>query len=1086
MRIAVSALAVTLLTLSHVDAQISPLPLNGLEWRGIGPAATGGRIADLAVVKAAGQADIIYVATTTGGVFKSNNAGISFTPIFDHSGAMMSTGAIAVAPSNSTIVWVGTGEADNRQSSSWGDGVYKSLDSGTTWQKVGLADTRHIGKIVIHPSDPNTVYVAAVGHLWGSNRERGVFKTTDGGKTWKKVLYKDENTGAIDLVMDPKNPDVLYAAMYQRQRKGWGYNGGGAGSGIFRTMDGGTSWTELKNGIPAGDKGRIGLAVFAGDNRAVYAIVEADPTPAGRGEGGESAAASGAEPAAPAGPGRRGPQSGDAITAHGGVFRSLDSGETWQHMTGLNPRPTYYSRIYVDPKDMNRVYVMGSNRGVFISDDGARNFREVFSEVHGEDHILWIDPDSPNHMVVGGDGGVSISFDRGSTWLFRINLPLGQFYNISANNRDPFTVCGGLQDNGSWCTPVATNLTYGVSFKDAYNVGGGDGMHAIFADDHTLLVSSQNGATGRVDLDTMERQAIGPVQLEEKPQPGKPGHRWYWTTPLIVSTHDPETIYTGAEEVFRSEDRGVTWKQISPDLTAHIDRDQLAMMGSPIGKNALSKHDGQTNFSTLTVIAESPIDKAVLYTGADDGVVQMTRDGGQHWNNLTQNIGGLPAMLNISGIVASKYSAGRVYLTVDGHFNDDYHAYIFVSEDYGKNWRPIGVGLPETSVHRLREHPSKAELLVAGTEEGVYATFDRGAHWTSLNTNVPPVPVYDLLFQQTSNALVLGTHGRGIWVLDHDEPLTDMPQEIAAKEFLFPIPPVHHQRFYTGQFWFGQGEFFAPNPPAGAVVTYILPKAVTGGVPIVITDAAGKTVRTLQGPAQTGLNRACWDLREAPPIPDPNPAPIATCITTGTARDASTVPVIPPSGQVPNAPGGGARGGRGLGPVVLPGRYIVEVGSFKQGVSVEPDPRFTISQSDRTKRHSAIMNAYSIQQQLVPARDAARGLSDQMTALRQYFSALGAKTSIQAIDKVTPEITKAQTQVDRAIAAAAQVENAMEGYDGLPTAAQLRQIDWAWEDGRTSTIAVNKLITESAPAVYSSLGGAVKLPTLNPVAIPAR
>jgi hypothetical protein len=348
--------------------------------------------------------------------------------------------------------------------------------------------------------------------------------------------------------------------------------------------------------------------------------------------------------------------------------------------------------------------------------------------------------------------------------------------------------------------------------------------------------------------------------------------------------------------------------------------------------------------------------------------------------------------------------------------------------------------------------------------------------------------VYDLLFQQTSNALVLGTHGRGIWVLDHDEPLTEITPEIAAKEFLFPIPPVHHQRLYTGQFWFGHGEFFAPNPPAGAVVTYILPSAMPGGVPIVIADANGKTIRTLHGPAQAGLNRACWDLREAPPIADPNPAPIAICITTGAARGPGTNPVIPPSGQVPNAQGGGGggRGGRGVGPVVLPGRYTVAVGSLKQDVTVEPDPRFTISELDRKQRQAAILSACSIQRQLVPARDAARTLIDQMAGLRQYFNAAGEKTSVEAIDKVTPEITKAQAQIDRAIAAAAQVENAIDGYDGLPTSAQLRQIDWAWEDATASATAVNKLITESVPAAYSSLGGAVRQPRLDPVAVPAR
>jgi photosystem II stability/assembly factor-like uncharacterized protein len=1084
MRLAAWTLAVTFSILSPMGAQITSATLGGLEWRSIGPAATGGRIADLAVVKAPGQADIIYVATTSGGVFKSVNAGISFAPVFDRAGAMMSTGAIAVAPSNPTVVWVGTGEADNRQSSSWGDGIYKSLDAGATWRKMGLADTRHIGKIVIHPGDPNILYVAAVGHLWGSNSERGVFKTSDGGKTWKKILYKDENTGAIDLVMDPKNPDVLYAAMYQHQRKGWGYNGGGPASGIFRTMDGGASWTELKHGLPGGDKGRIGLATFARDNRILYAIVEADPTGPGRGEGGESVAP----------PLARAPQSPDTITARGGVFRSLDGGETWQHMSGLNPRPMYYSRIYVDPKDVNRVYIMGSNRGVFISDDGARHFTEVFSQVHGEDHILWIDPESPNHMVVGGDGGVSISYDRGATWLFRINLPLGQFYDISANNRDPFTVCGGLQDNGSWCTPVATNWSYGISFKDAYNVGGGDGMHAAFADDHTLLVSSQNGSTARLDLDTMERQMIGPVQPAAKPQPGKPGARWYWTSPLIVSAHDSKTIYTGADTLFRSDDRGVTWKPVSPDLTAHIDRDKLEMMGAPVGPKALSRYDGQSNFSALTAIAESTLDKNVLYTGADDGTIQITRDGGQHWSNLTKNVSGLPPMLNISGIVASKYAAGRVYLTVDGHFNDDYHAYVFVSEDYGQNWRAITTGLPETSVHRIREHPSKEALLAVGTEMGAWATFDRGQHWTSLNTNLPPVPVYDLLFQEKAHALVLGTHGRGIWVLDHDEPLTEITPEIAARDFLFPIPPAHHQLLTNGQFWFGHGEFFAPNPPAGAVVTYVLPGAIPGGVPIAIADGAGKTIRTLRGPSEAGLNRACWDLRGSPPVADVAPAPVATCISAGGGRgDAgiaapATNPIIPPSGQVPNAGGGGGRGGRGVGPVVLPGRYTVSVASLKGDVTVESNPRFPISESDLQKRRAAILSAYSIQKQLVPARDAARLLAEQVAGLRQYFNASGdsGKASLPAIDKVTPEIALAQGQIDRAIASAAQVENAMDGYDGLPTAAQLRQIDWAWEDATSAVNALNKLITESIPAAYSGDKGAIMPSKMKPIAVPAR
>ena len=1007
--------------------------LNALQWRSIGPAATGGRIADLAIARVAGEPMEIYVGTASGGVFKSSNEGVSFAPVFDHAGGMMSIGAVAVAQSNPSVVWVGTGEADNRQSSSWGDGVYRSTDGGQSWQKMGLAETRHVGKIVIHPNDPNTVWVAAVGHLWGSNPERGVFKTTDGGRTWKRVLYKDDNTGAIDLVMDPKDPNVVFAAMYQRQRKGWGYNGGGPGSGIYRTTDGGATWSELTRGLPPGDKGRIGLAVYPGDNRMVYAIVEADPVSSGGGRGG------------------RGGRGGDAGGGSGGVFRSLDQGETWEHMSSLNPRPSYYSRIYVDPRDANRVYVMGSNRGLFLSDNAGRNFREVFSGVHGEDHVLWIDPENSNRLIIGGDGGVSISYDRGMTWLFRLNLPIGQFYTISANNQDPFVICGGLQDNGNWCTPSASRTAYGISFKDAFNIGGGDGMYSQFeGDDRTLLVSLQNGYTARVDLDSMQRQNIGPVTPGERIKAGDPGYRWYWTTPIMVSAFDPKVIYTAANVLFRSDDRGVTWNAISGDLTAHIDREKLTMMGETVPARAFSRNDGQSNFSALTAIAESPLDREVLYTGADDGSIHGTRDGGRHWTNLTSNIRGLAPMLNISSITPSKHAAGRVYLTVDGHFNDDYHPYVYVSEDYGHTWRSIVEGLPLSSVHRLREHPSNPDFLVAGMETGAYATFDRGAHWTALGTNLPPVPVYDLLFQQSQGALVLGTHGRSLWVLDHIEPLAQMTAEVLnGPGRLFPIPPVQQQVIYNGQYWFGAGEFFAPNPSYGAVISYFAPKAA-GGAEIDIADSSGRLVRSLQSTVQAGLNRVHWDLRRAP---------------------AST----------------------GAGPKVLPGTYNVTVtpvggAPMKTTVTVEPDPRFPVSDADRQSRYASVMEAYTLQQQLVPARDAAQTLSQQLTAMRQYLGAAGegGKAALAGVEKVAPEVSRIAGEIGRTLQAANRVEDAMDGYDGLPTAQQGRELEWAWEDGVAAVAALNKLLQHDMPPVYRALGDAVKWPEVKPVAPPAR
>lgn len=1028
---------------------VTPGMLSGLQWRSIGPAATGGRIADIATSQVLGEPIHIFAATTSGGLFKSANEGVSWTPVFDRAGGMMSLGAVAVAPSNPFVVWVGTGEADNRQSSSWGDGVYKSLDGGISWRKMGLDDTRHIGKIVIHPTDPNIVYVAAAGHLWGSNSDRGVYKTTDGGNTWAKVLYKDDDTGAIDLAMDPKNPEVIFAAMYQRQRKGWGYNGGGPGSGLYRTTDGGTHWTELAGGLPPGDKGRIGVCIFPGDPRMVFAIVEADPPGGGGGRG------------------ARGATPGENISlGQGGIYRSTDGGTTWEHRTTLNPRPSYYSRIYVDPKDSSRVYIMGSNRGFYISQDSAKTFREVFSSVHGEDHALWINPENTNHLVIGGDGGISISYDRGLTWLFRLNMPIGQFYNVAVNNQDPYLVCGGLQDNGNWCTPSASRISHGVSFKDAFNIGGGDGMQTVFeGDDHTVLVSSQNGNTTRIDLENMAAQSIGPVPPAER---GAPPYRWYWTAPLVVSAFDANVVYTGANVVFRSPDRGVSWRAISGDLTADIDREKLTMMGSTIPQHAFSRHDGQANFSALTVIAESPLDRSVLYTGADDGSLRVTRDGGAHWATLT--VSGLPAMLNVSGIAPSRFVAGRVYLTVDGHFDDDYHPYVFVSEDYGRSWKSIVDGLPRTSVHRLRENPANANFLVAGTEQGAWATFDRGVHWVTLDTNLPPVPVYDLVFQERDQALVLGTHGRSIWILDHAGALAEVDPQALQTGALFSIPTVHHENIFGGQFWFGAGEFFAPNPPSGAVLTYYLPNGAPTAL-ISVADASGKTIRIMQGPAMRGMNRTCWDLHQAPAL-------VSGPMTAGCSSAAT----------------GGGRGGVGaLGPLVLPGKYTVTVtpqdgAPMKREVTVAPDPRFKISEAERQSHHKAVMSAYTLQEQLGPARDGARSLFEQMAPMRQHFTNMGdsGRGALQTLDKVLPEVLRAQTEIARIMLAASRLESTMDSYPGPATEAQTRELDWAWQDAAEAVTNFNHILSEEMAGVYSALGAVTIWKEITPAQVPSK
>jgi photosystem II stability/assembly factor-like uncharacterized protein len=733
---AAPAAALALLTFAagaRAQSPIDPTVLSTLKWRSIGPVNTSGRIDDFAVGRVRGQPDQIYVATATGGVFKSTNGGTSWDPIFDKAGAMMSIGAVDVAPSNANVVWVGTGEANNRQSSYWGDGVYKSTDAGKSWQSMGLRDTRSVARIVIDPGNYDIVYIAAPGHLWGPNPERGVFKTTDGGRTWKKVLFVDENTGATDLIIDPMNPLILYAATYQRQRSAWGFDGGGPGSAIYKTIDGGATWTKLTNGLPTGDKGRIGIALFPTDSRVVYATVEAAP-------------------------------------ASAGVYRTLDGGANWEKLSSLDARPMYYSQIRLDPKDRNRVYMLGSNRGFYFSDDGGKTFTERFSNIHSEDHALWVDPDDPNHLIVGGDGGVSISWDRAVTWDFRRNMPIGQFYEVDVDNKVPYTVCGGLQDNGLWCVPSAVRDRNGIADRDGWNIGGGDGFYAKIDpfDQNFAYEESQDGNVARVNLTTMEHQSVKPGSGERPPVGGGRGgaYRWNWDSPIAPSSSDPKTVYMGANVLFKSTDRGSSWKAISPDLTLHIDRDTLTMMGVKVGPAALSRNDGVTSYGTITSVSESPMDANVIYAGTDDGQVQLTRDGGKSWTNLTSHIGGLPARTPVTTVLASRFVAGRVYATFDGHYNDDYKPYVYVSNDFGQSWRSLAAGLPETSLNRIREHPHDAHVLILAHSRGVDFSNDDGATWNSLSTNMPPVPTDDAIIHPRDNALIVGTHGRSIWILD--------------------------------------------------------------------------------------------------------------------------------------------------------------------------------------------------------------------------------------------------------------------------------------------------------------------------------
>ncbi len=1032
--------ALAIITLS-ANLQSQSSAIAALKWRSIGPVNTSGRVDDFSVGRVRGQPDQIYVASASGGVFKSTNGGTSWDPVFDKVDAMMSIGAIRVAPSNANVVWVGTGESNYRQSSSWGDGVYKSIDAGKTWKSMGLRETRSIARVVIDPGNYDIVYVAASGHLWGPNAERGVFKTTDGGATWKKILYVDENTGATDLIIDPMNPLILYAATYQHMRKAWGYNGGGPGSAIYKTIDGGVTWTKLTKGLPEGDKGRIGMDLFPSDSRVVYATVEAG--------GGNS-----------------------------GVYRTQDGGANWEKMSPLNTRPMYYSQIRLDPKDRNRIYMLGSNRGFYFSDDAGKNFTERFSNIHSEDHALWVDPDDPNHLIVGGDGGVSITWDRAVTWDFRRNMPLGQFYELDVDNKVPYTVCGGLQDNGLWCVPSAVRNRNGIADRDSWNIGGGDGFYAKIdpSDQNYAYEESQDGNVARVNLTTMEHQAIRPGSGDRAPAGGgrggaggggRGGYRWNWDSPIVQSYADSKTVYMGGNVLFKSTDRASSWTAISPDLTLQIDRDTLMMMGARVLPTSLSRHDGVSSYGTIASVMESPLDAKVLYVGTDDGQVQITRDGGKSWTNITSHIGGLPARTPNTTVIASRYAAGRVYATFDGHYNDDYKAYVFVSDDFGQSWRTIVSGLPETSVNRIREHPHNSHVLILAHSRGVHYSNDGGASWNSLATNMPTVPTDDAIIHPRDNALIVGTHGRGIWILDDLGPLEALTADgMKAEAVLAPIPRARQMSTWSPQAWYGHGEFFAPNPEFDGVITYHLRDAVTGAVTVEISDANGAPVRTLKGTSAKGLNRVLWDMRMSAAMSE---------------EEAGTI-VAASGGRGGGGGGGGGRGGGApVGPLVMPGRYKVTL--KVPGVSadlhgemiVEGDPLTNFSDLDRRARATIVMSVFSLQKSLVAAHNGARALNAQSPTFKTDLAAGGAKT-----DSLIAHIARLQGDADRVLATTNGSIRTIESWSGAPTADQRKQLEYASEDASKVIGEINKLIQTEIPALYQS---AAKKAWPKPVAI---
>lgn len=927
--------------------------LGHLQWRELGPAAVGGRIDDFAVNES--NPDVMYVGTASGGVWKTVDGAITWKPIFEHVGAM-SIGAIAIAPSDPSVLWVGTGEANNRQSSSWGNGVYKSTDAGETWTNMGLVETQHIGRVVIDPHNPNVVYVAALGHLWGPNEERGLYKTIDGGKTWNRVLFINADTGVVDVKMDPQSPGTLYAAAYQRRRMAFGFNGGGPGSAIYKTTDGGVNWKKLVKDLPyldGADTGRIGLAIYRRNPAVVYAEVQ---------------------------------------HPKGGLYRSEDHGETWTKMSDVNPNPTYFSNFYIDPNNDLRIWVAalqgsGQNAGVAYSQDGGKTFAPARGvRVHPDFHAMWIDPANSDHIIIGVDGGMYLTHDRGLSWEHSNQIPIGQAYEVGYDMDRPYHVCAGYQDNGSACGPVATRNVNGILNSDWREVLVGDGFNnqPDQADPSLVYVESQDGSLLRLNLKTNEWANIVP-----EPKAGEPPYRFQWNAPIALSDHDAKTIYFGAQYLFKSTDRGDSWSVISPDLTTGVDRNTLAIMGRLPKDHILSRNYGVTWFPCITRISESPVDANVVWVGTDDGNLQVTRDGGKHWNNVVERVPGVPKGAYVSGIEPSRLGAGAAYAAFDAHRDNDFGIYVYLTTDYGKTWTRASGDLPKNdgTVHVIREDPRNKNLLFAGTEYGAYLSFDKGTHWTLLSNNLPTVRVDDIKIHPREHDLILGTHGRALWVLDDISALEQMGDQSseAGDICLFDIrPAIEWRQVESSGGMDAQKPFAAPNPPYGALITYSLKEPTKEKVLITVTDAKGKTVRQIPGTQDAGLNRVNWDLRY------PTPAE--------------------PTAEQRWAMAGGFFYRAAAGPLVEPGEYTVtlSIGKSKASktVAVSDDPTITISAHDREARDAILMRAYTLYKSGCDGEARFRKLKASLNSLTKSWKEPDAPAVPEAVRKDTEAFSK--------------------------------------------------------------------------------
>jgi photosystem II stability/assembly factor-like uncharacterized protein len=1003
---AVVLLTAGLLAAGLAHGQFDESLLKNMVWRNVGPVGAGGRITSIAV---AGDFPFtIYAGTHAGGVFKTTNNAVTWEPVFDHE-STSSIGAIAVDPANPDLVWVGTGEANPRNNVSWGDGIFKSTDGGKNWKNMGLRETHHIGRVLIDPHDSNIVYVAAAGHTWGANKERGLYKTTDGGLTWTNTLFIDQDTGFIDVAMDPKDSNILYAASWQRQRDA--FAGGepaipvGPGSGIYKTTDGGRNWKKLTNTLPQASMGRIGLDISRSNPNVVYAIIQTASTAAGPG-GGEG--------------GRGGGNNANArskTVQDGGVFRSDDRGETWRWMNPINPRPMYYSQIRVDPENENRVYILGNP--IYVSDDSGKTFRELNNGlVHVDHHALWINPKNPKHMLAGNDGGLYISYDRGATWDFNDTMPLSQFYQVDVDMRKPYWIYGGVQDFCTWGGPSQTRNLLGIEASDWFKLLCGDGFQIrIDPTDYTTIYPNAGSSLTRYDLTTGRN-----VNIRPRPAPGAAAYRFNWETPMIISPHDPKTIYYGGNVLFKSTDRGDSWTVISPDLSV----DQTG---------------------TLTTITESPSKAGLLYAGTDDGNVHISRDGGKTWTNITNRFPGMPGRRWVSRIVASSFEDGVAYASFDGHRNEDYAPHLYRTADFGDTWSPIHGNLPaDDPVRVIREDLKNRDLLFVGTEHAAYVSIDRGAHWVRLTNGMPTVPVADLVIHPRDEDLIAGTHGRSVYVVDISSLQQLTPKVLNEDVHLFdPKPAVELLiRAETHERGLGDKRFVARNPPYGATLNYYLKSPVSEEVKITILDKSGKRIRELPGPKERGIHPVQWDLCFPPP---PSGGTRVTDEEEGAFRESIK------------------------GPLVAPGDYTVRltVGQrqWTSSLTVEADALLRISGRDQQTLSAAL-------QSIVDA--AAFGSAALTTAdsLYRAISPLANSAGISAalkssLEDAAKQLTDVRNRLRRMTTRTGGLYNEVNGSPFPPTVTQTRELAELNRQADSSVDALNDFILAKLPGIVSQI-----------------